>query len=555
MREERQHQWRSQVLLVTGVTVVLLLAACSGGSSKNRTAGGSPVAQGVTGSPAPTNKTLVIARGMDVNSLDPNRAYCDTCQIFLTNVYQTVVGLDPADNQTLIPRLATKWTVNADLTEWTFNLDPKAKFADGSPVTSADVKWSWERLGNLQGSPSYFVDNVASIDASDPQTVVAHMKSPDSSLPVVATSTYMSVINKKLAESNGAVNGPGADQQDKAEQWFLAHSAGSGPYVLVDYQEGAELRLTRSDSFWGPKSYYKDVIIKETPTAVAQRQLLETGDADIAMQINPDLARQIKKSNVVIKDVPSFNYVYIYLWPGTPIAKDVHLEDPRVRQAIHDAIDYKGMVDVTVGGSGREQPSPIPNGFQGTKNLVLPQTNLDEAKQLLKDAGYPNGFAVPAYFVAFNVYGVDFSSMLQKLKIDLARVNIDLQLQPVVASVATDMRSKGGYPIGASYFAPDHTDSIQYAQFFGMIKGSFYNNRLKVPVNDDEAAATAQALQTIDQNKRAQLFETIGNDMIKDDYIIPLVNPDLILAYRNGIEGMHYSACCNLEIWRLTEKQ
>jgi peptide/nickel transport system substrate-binding protein len=551
--------WWRRAGLVGGCALglVLFLGAC-GGDSKSSSSSSPANTPSSGGAPAaakePSSKTLVIARGMDVNSLDPAKGYCDTCQIYNTAVYQTVIGLDPNDNHTLIPRLATKWTGNSDATEWTFNLDPAAKFSDGSPVTSADVKWSWERLGNIKGSPAYFVDNVASIDATDPQTVVVKMKGPDSSFLAVATAPYMVITNSKVAAAEGAQSGPGADQSDKAEQWFLSHSAGSGPYTLANYKEGAELRLTRNEAFWGTKPYFKDIIIKETPEAVVQRQSLETGDADIAMQINPDLAKQIKSDSITIQDVPSFNYVYLYIWPGTPLGKDIKLDDQRVRQAIRAAIDYKGMIDNTVGGSGRPQPSAIPNGFDGTKNLPPPAQNLDEAKQLLKDAGYPNGFTIPAYFVALNVYGVDFSSMFQKLKIDLARVGINLDLQPVTASVAADLRSKGGFPISASYFAPDHTDSIQYAQFFGMIKGSFYNNRLKVPTNPVEEQATADALKTTDPAKRTQLFETIGKEMIKEAYIIPLVNPNLILAYRSGITGMHYSACCNLELFRLTEK-
>ena len=98
---------------------------------------------------------LVIARGMDINSLDPSLAYCDTCQIYMTAVYETLIGLDSSDNQTLVPRLATSWEGNAEQTEFTFTLDPDAQFADGSKVTSADVKFSWERLKGLQGSASY----------------------------------------------------------------------------------------------------------------------------------------------------------------------------------------------------------------------------------------------------------------------------------------------------------------------------------------------------------------------------------------------------------------
>lgn len=186
---------------------------------------------------------------------------------------------------------------------------------------------------------------------------------------------------QQLAEANGAVSGEGADQTDTAEQWLLAN-----------YQEGSELRLTRNENFWGDLPYFKDVIIKDTKDAVAQRQLLETGEADVAMQINPDLARGISNDEVVIEEVPSFNFVYIYIWPGTPFAADVHLDDVRVRQAIRYAIDYEGVVDVTVGGSGRKQATATPNGFQGTEGLPLPAEDLEKSKQLLADAGCPDGF-------------------------------------------------------------------------------------------------------------------------------------------------------------------
>ena len=147
--------------MMAGVAVVAVLAACS--STSKTTTGGSTTA-GSTGS---SDKPLLIARGMDVNSLDPSRAYCDTCQIYLTAVYETLIGLAP-DNKTLEPRLALSWTGNDDQTQFTFKLDPKAKFADGSQVTSADVKYSWQRLGGLKGSASYLVGQIKSIAEKEP---------------------------------------------------------------------------------------------------------------------------------------------------------------------------------------------------------------------------------------------------------------------------------------------------------------------------------------------------------------------------------------------------
>src|SRR3954469_3076413 len=149
-------------LLAVLSTVALFAAACGGGddSSSDKKGGGGNAA---------ADKALVIARSMDINSLDPSRAYCDTCQIYLTAVYETLIGLDD-DNSTLVPRLATKWSSNDAQTEFTFDLNPHATFADGAPVTSGDVKFSWERLKGLAGSSSYLAGSIDSIETPDAHT-------------------------------------------------------------------------------------------------------------------------------------------------------------------------------------------------------------------------------------------------------------------------------------------------------------------------------------------------------------------------------------------------
>src|SRR3954466_889399 len=116
----RTRAGRLLAILVIGA----LFAAACGGDDDDSSSGGDD-------SGASTSKALVIARSMDINSLDLSRAYCDTCQIYLTAVYETLVGLD-SDNKTLVPRLASKWESNDAQTEFTFTLDADAKFPDGS---------------------------------------------------------------------------------------------------------------------------------------------------------------------------------------------------------------------------------------------------------------------------------------------------------------------------------------------------------------------------------------------------------------------------------------
>jgi peptide/nickel transport system substrate-binding protein len=535
---------------VTCASLVLLVAAC--GDDDDDDDGGSDNGDFVTNDATFDDETpLVIARGMDVNSLDPARAYCDTCQIYLTAVYETVIGLDTADNQTLVPRLASEWSSSDDLTEYTFTLDPDAVFADGSAVEAKDVKWSWERLGNVKGSASYFVSNVETIDAPDVGTVVVHLKSADAAFLAVVTAPYMVITNSDVAIENGANADSDADATDTAEEWFLSNSAGSGAYVLESYQDGAELRLTRNENHWRQPPNVKHIIVKETVEAVAQRQLLETGEADLAMQISADLAEGIG-GGVVVDEVSTFNFVYIALWPGTELNTDVDLND-QVREAIRLAIDYDGMIDVTVGGAGRKQPSPIPNGFLGTENLADPVRDLDRARELLDEGGYPDGFTLDVIFPTFNVYGVDFSTMFQKLKIDLAEVGIELELQPSDASVWAEAAFSGGVPLTAIYFAPDHTDPIQYVQYFGMVPGSFWSGLIGVE-NQTEIDLMQQALETSDVEARAALFEQLAEEMIAENYIIPMVNPNLLLAYSETLHNVHYSACCNIELGRLVRE-
>ncbi|MEJ7720046.1 MAG: ABC transporter substrate-binding protein [Ilumatobacteraceae bacterium] len=179
-------------------------------------------------------RDLIIARDMDLTTLDPQRVYCDTCQIYMTAIYETLIGVDPGDITKLVPRLAETYEANADNTEFTFTLKPDATFADGSPVTSADVKFSWERLAGLEGSASYLMAGFSAIETPDEQTVKVTFDAPNSAFMNIVSAPYMGIVNAKMAEANGAT----ADADDSAEQWFLENSAGSGPFMLESYAEG-----------------------------------------------------------------------------------------------------------------------------------------------------------------------------------------------------------------------------------------------------------------------------------------------------------------------------
>jgi peptide/nickel transport system substrate-binding protein len=498
-------------------------------------------------------KPLVIARDMDVNALDPARAWCDTCQIYNTAVYEQLVTLD-RDNRPQ-PLLASSWTSNDNQTQFTFKLDPAATFSDGSPVEAKDVKWSFERVRNIKGSASFIADPIVSIDTPDAQTVVITLSSPNSEFLNQVAAGFLGVINSDVAAANGAIADETAAEKDTAETWFLSNSAGSGPFVLEAYEPNSELRLKRNEGYWRTKPAVPEVIFRQVKDAVSQAQMLQSGSVDIAMQIDPDTAKSLEGSSAIVEKVPSYNFVYIALSPGakaTPI--DMTAD---VREAISIAIDRTSLIDFTVGGAGRPLAAPIPLGFPGGDGHPIPEYNPEKAKEMLAAAGHADGFSLQTIYPDLNVYGVDFNLMMQKIQQDLAKVGVALELQPVPFSNWREAANGDHIPLTAVFFAPDFFGTSQYVDVFGMQEGSVWARRAGGAnhpeiINPRPGELKTRALAAPTAEEAEKLWVEAAQEMIDNRIILPMVSPDLIMAYGPNIKGVRYSACCNLPLAEIT---
>lgn len=509
----------------------------------------------MTSQAAAQDQPLVIARNLEINSLDPHRAFCDTCQIYLSATYQGLVKL-AADDRSVEPLLASEWTSNDDQTQFTFTLHPDAVFSDGSPVEAKDVKWTFERLKNLQADPSFMMSGITSIETPDEKTVIVNMESPNSEFIGILAAPYVGIINSDVASENGATAGEDAATSDQAETWFLANSAGSGPYVLDTYRPDDELRFRVNESYWGDAPPIGEIVIDQAADAVSQAQMLQSGAADIAMQVDPDTAATINSPDIAIETVPSYNFIYVMFSPGAE-GNQVPL-DLEVRQALAYAIDYQGAIEFTVGGEGALQASPIPNGFPGTDDLPMPEENLDKARELLAAKGLQDGFSIDVTVASMNVYGVDLALLMQKIQQDLARVNVAINIQPVASAVWRQQIVNPGIPFSARFYAPDYYGSAQYVQFFGMIPDSWWERNAsgqgKVDLVNQRQVELFQQALAASGDEMNRLYREIALEMINDRIIVPIVSPNLILAYRNEIDGVRYSACCNLPLAEISRK-
>jgi len=496
---------------------------------------------------ADSSHPVVVARDMDLNSLDPARAFCDTCQIYLSAVYDRLVDISP-DNKSIVPMLAKEWTVNDNSTVFTFKLDPNAKFSDGSPVEAKDVKWTLERLKNIKGGIAYILDSVVSIEAPDASTVVVTLNAPNSEFVGSLSAPYAGILNSDVVIEQGGDAGPDAATKDTAEQWLLANSAGAGPYVLDKYSPDHELRLKRNENYWGKKPAVSEFVFVQSKDAVSQTQLVESGSADIATQVDPTTAKHITNENIVVETKQSFNMVYVALGPG---AKNLPRPlDAKIREAIASAIDYDGVIELTVDGKGSRLPTPIPFGFPGGGVGEPIKYDVEKAKALMAEAGAIDGFTLDATFPNVNQYGVDYTLMMQKIQQDLAEINVKLDLSPVEFSVWREKINGDGIPLTAVFFAPDYYGTSQYVQYFAMMDGTVWYKRAggqadPTLANPETPALLAEALAS-PAEKASELFGQLGQIMAKEHVILPILSPDAVFVHRKGISGVRLSACCNL---------
>jgi len=335
---------------------------------------------------------LKIAVAADITSMDPHFFNLFPNNNVAEHIFDKLVQMD-ADSK-MIPGLATSWKV-INPTTWEFKLRKGVKFTDGSELTAEDVVFSIDRVPNVPNSPGPFSAYTKAIIAKeivDPYTIRFKYAAPYPLAPNDLSTIY--IVSKKVAT--------GAATED-----FNSGKAaiGSGRYKLVKYTSGDRVELVRNDNYWGEKSPWDKVtfkIIKNEPARVAA---LLSGDVDAIEQTpTADLARikadpKFAVTSKISHRVIYFNFdhldrssPFINDKAGKPLAKNPLL-DVRVRRAISKAINRQAIVDRVMEGQG------VPSGqlvseklFGHVPGLKADAYDVEGAKKLMTEAGYPDGF-------------------------------------------------------------------------------------------------------------------------------------------------------------------
>ena len=498
-----------------------------------------PTAAAPAAQTAADPSTLVIGAAFDIKTLDPARGFEQIGGLVHKATYNTLVTLKDDDISQIVPDVAESWDVSPDAKVFTFHLRQGVKFQNsGNTMTSADVKWSLERAIAIKGNPSFLLDGIVKVDAPDPLTVVVTKSDSDPAFIAKGSFGVFAVLDSKTVMAHGGTNAADAAKSDTAEQWLNQNSAGTGPFVMTKYTPDTEVDLQRFAGYWKGDAPFNSVIVRNIPTAAAEKLTLQAGDIDIATEVAPDSVADLQNDPRVKVTQGVGADIFFLLMNENPDLTSGAMSNPLVQNAVRYAIDYEGVKEL-VGGPAVTAPSILPVGFLGAYGPDHAfKRDVGMAQNLLAQAGYPNGFSVDLqYPTNFSRDGVSFDLVAQKVQSDLADVNINVTLKPGEINTELANYRAGTEGLGFWLWGPDYFDSNDYLAFLpeGIVgKRANWTN-----ANSD---ATIQGLRDqinveTDVQKRAALWQQAQDYLMQNGPWATVIQPGVYIARKANVGG------------------
>ncbi|SMX67465.1 MULTISPECIES: ABC transporter substrate-binding protein [unclassified Brevibacterium] len=498
---------RRALAIGSALALTFGLAACSGGDKGGGEAG----------------DTIVAETAFNLKTIDPHRQFEFTGSTIDTAIYQTALEFKDGDLTKPTDGLCS-FEMSDDNKKMTLKLKEKdAKFSNGDPVTMDDVVFSFERLKGIKGNPSFFLDGVT-IKKVDDETVELTSKKPNPALPYILPNASIGIVNSKVVKENEGTT----DEKDGAEAFLNENSQGSGPYKVDKYDADSQVVLTANEHYNGPKPKFKRVVLRNV-SAETQLTDIQSGQAQVAYDLNADQAKQIDDSMGEIASLPSTRSLYIF--NNTDEKLGGPAADPNFRKAVMSAIDYDKLTDLAGEGSQR-MASLVPNEFIGAvPKDQAPEKDLAKTKKLLKKAGY-KGEKIPFHYSSDQaVNGVDLAQLAETLQAQLKEAGINLALKPAPSSTQLDGFRSAKQPMGIGTWGADYPDPTNYNVF---IPGGSVADRVNWDSDPKLKKLAAEAEKATDSDRDAA-YAKLYKATTDTGVWIPLVQPVNTVAVGSSI--------------------
>ena len=498
--------------------------------------------------------TLVIDRSFEIKTADPQRAFEPTASIVNRAVFDTLFTYKGSDVAHPVPLLVQSWKASTDAKTFTFQLRRNVHFADGTPLTSADVVFSLRRLISLKGNPSFLLDGVTA-SARGKYTVVLTSTNPNTALPAILANTSLGIVNSKLVRKHGGTDAAGADKSDKAEQWFNSAAslgAGSGPYALKQYSTTSQIVLVPNQKYWGQsKAAFSSVVIRNM---IAPTQLInvQRGAREIALDLSAQQAQTIKgKKNLTVVTTPS-TWVFWLFANNNPQISNI-TPNKNFQRAVRYALDYKSIASVA-GPGAIQAPGIIPSMFLG----ALPQTagikpDATKAKAALTASGVGNTKITLEYPTQFTINGVSFDSLAQRVQANLQAIGVNVELAGAPVGTWLQKYRDGKMAFGLSLWGPDYPDPADYLAF---LPGELVGVRAGWPAGAEPTVERLgkEVRVTTNDAKREKLYRTIQLRLNAYGPFFPLLQPTQVFAATNDLSGAKFNAVYLVDVTAIKAK-
>ena len=451
--------------------------------------------------------TMVFGRYADSLFLDPvlNDANLDIW--ILTNLYDTL--LQPTDDgKSVRPGLATAYVVSPDGKTVRLTLRSGIKFADGSLITSSDVKWSLDRARNPDnGAWNGLLDSISSVAASG-NLVTLTLKHPDPSLPAALATFNAAIMPQKLF--NAAA---GANDAAKAKA-FAEHPIGSGPFVLSEWKRGSYMVLTRNPYYWkkgedGKALPYLDSlrfeIIPDDNTRILELQAGQIQGAEFIPLSRVAELKANAKLNMMLFPSTKVSQITMNNRPTLKDGTANPLSDVRVRQALNYAVNRDALIQLVTFGTGKPMKS-----FMSSSTPLFdksqPGYSYDpaKAKALLAAAGFKNGIDVTSMATSGSA---DDQALLTALQQMWGAVGVRLKIQQLDTATKTARRRANDFQLNTGAWTDDIADPSEITGYYAVYGASqAANTGFK---SDTIEKLFVQSQEETNKAKRAALYRQI----------------------------------------------
>jgi len=494
---------RQSKLMILLMVMVLLVAMSTGCGKSDSTTG-------------QAKETLTVATAYDAKSLDPHATNDVASSNVMAQIYENLVALN--DKGEVVPMLAESFKRLDPLT-YEFKLRKGVKFHNGEELKASDVKFSLERaLTPIGASISHIVGEIdpTGFKIVDDYTIIIKTKTAFAGFLPSLAHTGGSILNEK------AVTAAGKD--------YSQNPVGTGPFKFVKWAKGDRVELERFDGYYGKKPQFKNMIIRVIVEPTNRAIELESGSVDIAYEISTNDLKRVEE-NKDLKLIRIMDNSITHMGMNT---QKKPFDDVRVRQAISYAIDSKLVVDTVWRGIGTAAVGPVPvNVKYSNKSLTSHEYNPEKAKQLLAEAGLPNGFKTTVW-TNDKKERIDMATIIQN---ELQQVGIIAEIKVMEWGAFLEGTNKGEqemYIIGWNSQINDPDMSL-YAMFHSSKFGAGGNRPFYKNSKVDELIEKGRKMD--DSEARQAVYYDLQNMINADAPWIYLNSGEQVVGTKKTIKG------------------